>query len=243
MKNVLLGFVLTGVMALLAACGSATPTPLPTIISNEAQPTAAADVNPTATITATAEVIVIVPTNEAPPPAEATATTPPPTATATPPAEPTATTQPSAAACLVGRWRVSNFETYLQQTLMANAPGTDITLTVSSGEIYITFTASEMSMASENYVVAVAVAGTSLDTQVEATGQVEYTATDTNFTTVAGTTTGSTTGSSMGQSMTIDLAQMVGGGTATTVAYTCAGDVMTWSGPYVVPMEFERVNN
>lgn len=243
MKNVLFSLILALGVALLTACSSATPTPLPTIAVGDDQPTAAADVNPTATITPTLEVIVIVPTNEAPPPAEATATTPPPTATTEVPAEPTATAQSSAAACLVGRWRVSNFETYLQQTLTANAPGTDITLTVSSGEIYITFTASEMSMASENYVVAVAVAGTSLDTQVQAAGQVEYTATDTSFTTVAGTTTGSTTGSSMGQSITIDLAQMVNGVDSNTVNYTCAGDVMTWSGPYVVPLMFERVSN
>lgn len=241
-KYKLILMMTTVLMIALVACGGAEDAE---VASSNPALLATAEPLPSATATVTVAVVdgggaTVVETAAAMPTTAPTAS-PMPTATSEPELE------GSDPDCLLGTWRVTNFEAYLLETMMQSVPeGTDIDFEVggASGYLALTFTEDQMQMTSENFVLRMTVAGQPVETAVTADGISNYVADET---TITGTATEyDSTGVEMntGQSITLNVADLTAAGAdgPGTVNYTCAGDAMVWSGPFSTPIEMVRID-
>ena len=164
---------------------------------------------------------------------------------------PTATTEPeveaSSVTCILGKWHVANFETYLLESMMQEVPdGTTIDFQVgeTSGHLALTFTEDEMAMTSEDFVIRMTVAGQAVETAVTAQGVANYVADETTITGTATDYDSTGVETNSGHSVTINIADFAAAGAdgPSRVNYTCEGDTMVWSGPFATPIEMTRVD-
>lgn len=175
--------------------------------------------------TATPDVVIggggapatVEPTPIPPPTAEPTAVPPTPTAEPTP--EPDGNDP-----CLVGTWRVANFDDYLLAAFkegMASA-GTQVDVTVqSAGDLLLSFDGERMAMRDKGFAVTVSLMGQTVATNIDALGEATYTAADgqllsaTESVSVAETT----------QGIAFNFGSMAG----EPVTYGCTADTLSWS--------------
>jgi hypothetical protein len=228
--------------AVLAGCGGETavsePAGEPAVAVADADPTATATVVPIVGgggVSATAEPTAapVVPT------AEATAVpTVEPTIepTAVPPTE---TPEPDGNdPCLVGTWRVANFEEYLLAAFdeaMAEA-GTQIPVSVqASGDLLLSFDGERMSMSETNFAVTMTMMGQTVETNIDAVGDAAYTTEN---------------GVLLGQIERLDIAETnqgvafnFGSMAGEPVTYVCTADTLSWSLESLpIPIQLTRVN-
>lgn len=163
-----------------------------------------------------------------------------PTATAVPPT-PTAesTSEPEGNdPCLVGTWRVANFDDYLLAAFnegMATA-GTQVDVTVqSSGDLLLSFDGERMTMRDEGFAVTVSLMGQTVATNIDAVGEATYTAEnglllgDIESVNVAETN----------QGVAFNFGSMAG----EPVTYGCTADTLSWSLESLpIPIQLVRVN-
>lgn len=233
--------------AVLAGCGGeaavSEPAAEPAVPIADADPTATATVVPIVGgggVSATAEptaVPTVAPTAEATvePILEPTAE-PTLEPTAVPP---TATPEPDGNdACLVGTWRVANFEEYLLSTFeeaMAEA-GTEIPVSAqASGDLLLSFDGERMSMSETNFAVSLTLMGQTVETNIDAVGDAAYTTEN---------------GVLLGQIERLDIAETnqgvafnFGSMAGEPVTYVCTADTLSWSLESLpIPIQLTRVN-
>ena len=152
------------------------------------------------------------------------------------PAEPVANNDGGANdACLVGTWRITNFDEYLVASVRDVMADQSLEVaSSSSGELLITFDGTNMSMSDNGFVVTMTLMGVTTPTAVDATGQATYNADGSILTGYVETVDVVENNTGFG----INLAGLVGN----PVNYLCDGNNMSWSGPYAVPLQFAKIN-
>jgi hypothetical protein len=238
MRNILV-LMLLGLA--LAGCGGETAAV--TAPTKAGQQVAEAILTPTSTATA---VVVIggggstptatVPVATAEPTAMPTAVPPTAIPTPTPTAEPTPEPEGNDP-CLVGTWRVTNFDDYLLAAFnegMATA-GTQVDVTVQSfGDLLLSFDGERMTMRDEGFAVTVSLMGQTVATNIDALGEATYTAEngqllgDIESVNVAETN----------QGIAFNFGSMAG----EPVTYGCTADTLSWSLESLpIPIQLMRV--
>ncbi|MBK8429997.1 MAG: hypothetical protein IPL28_01345 [Chloroflexi bacterium] len=164
---------------------------------------------------------------------EPTATAVPPTPTAEPTPEPEGNDP-----CLVGTWRVANFDDYLLAAFnegMATA-GTQVDVTVqSSGDLLLSFDGERMAMRDEGFAVTVSLMGQTVATNIDAVGEATYTAEN---------------GQLLGHTESLNVAETsqgiafnFGSMAGEPVTYGCTADTLSWSLESLpIPIQLVRVN-
>ena len=138
-------------------------------------------------------------------------------------------------ACLQGSWRVSNFDAYFAASVKDAMNGQDIEISSeSSGDLLLMFEGDVMSMSDNNFAVTVTMMGTTVPTDVDASGTATYTADGSLLTGYIENVNVQETSQGVG----INLSGLVG----QPVTYTCNEAMMVWSGPYAIPVELTRIN-
>ncbi len=151
--------------------------------------------------------------------------------------QPTDVTADGTDACVVGTWRLENFDAYLVaviQEAMAET-GQDVEVTAeSSGDFLLAFDGEVMTASENGFSVTASMMGVSVPTDIDASGSARYTADGTIITGFVDSVNVQETNQGFG----INATNLVG----EKVMYTCTGDVMMWSDPFPISLEFSRVN-
>lgn len=127
------------------------------------------------------------------------------------------------AACLVGSWRVTNFDDYFAavvQDAMAGSGQTMEITSTSSGDLLLTFDGTNMTMSDNNFQVIVTVAGQTVPVDIEAAGSATYTVEDGILSGEIDSVNVDDTNSGLGYGVSNIIGQ--------PISFSCEGDSLSW---------------
>ena len=137
-------------------------------------------------------------------------------------------------ACLIGTWRVTNFDDYLLASVRDAMDDESVEISsTSTGDLLLTFDGEIMSMSDNNFLVNMTMMGVAVPVAIDASGTAVYTADGTIITGFVEAVDVSDTNTGMGISL--------GGLVGNPVTYTCSGTTMSWSAPFPTTIQFEKI--
>lgn len=139
--------------------------------------------------------------------------------------------------CLIGTWRVSNFDDYFAavvQSAMADSSQTMEITSTSSGDLLLTFDGTNMTMSDNNFQVVVTVAGQTVPVDIEAAGSATYTVED-------GILTGEIDNVNV-DDINTGLGYGVSNIVGQPISFSCEGDRLSWLDQSGYTVMLSRVN-
>ncbi|MCB0035272.1 MAG: hypothetical protein KDE51_14670 [Anaerolineales bacterium] len=141
------------------------------------------------------------------------------------------------AACLVGSWRVTNFDDYFAavvQDAMAGSGQTMEITSTSSGDLLLSFDGTNMTMSDNNFQVIVTVAGQTVPVDIEAAGSATYTVEDGVLSGEIDSVNVDDTNTGLGYGVSNIVGQ--------PVSFSCEGDSLSWLDQSGYTVMLSRVN-
>lgn len=157
--------------------------------------------------------------------------------TTTESAEGEETAADSGDACLIGTWRVTNFDEYFLSIIEEAMAGSGQSLEISAestGDLLLTFDETTMMMSENDFQVIATVAGQTVPVDIEASGTAQYEAADGTITPFVDTLDVDDTVSGL----TFDIRSLAGD----TITYSCDGDTLSWNPTMGTTVVLSRMN-